>query len=96
LRVGLLFDWFNKKGVTIVTDVADVEITDKGVIITKADRKETIAADTVVPTSPLKPDDGLFRSLNGKVPEVYAVGDCKEPRMIVDAISDGWRVGRKI
>jgi hypothetical protein len=30
------------------------------------------------------------------VAEVYAVGDCKEPRMMVDAIKDGWEVGQKI
>jgi thioredoxin reductase len=38
----------------------------------------------------------LFNSLEGKVPEVYAVGDCREPLLIVDAIGTGSRVARGI
>jgi 2,4-dienoyl-CoA reductase (NADPH2) len=96
LRLGLLLDWFNKRGVTLITGATDVAITDEGVVITKDGGKETIAANTVVPTSPLKPDDRLFKNLIGKVSEVYVVGDCREPRMIVDAIKDGWETGQKI
>jgi hypothetical protein len=44
----------------------------------------------------LKPDTGLFKRLEGKAPEVYAIGDCWEPRMIVDAIADGWRIAKEI
>lgn len=94
-RLGLLLDWFQKKGVKIITGVKSIEINDKGVIITiKEGIKETIEADTVIPTSPLAPDLSLFESLKGKVPEVYAIGDCKEPRLIVDAIAEGWQVAR--
>ena len=96
LRLGLLLDWFARKGVTLVTGVKSVEITNEGVVITKEGRKETLAADTVVPTSPLTPDTKLFERLKDRVSEVYAVGDCKEPRMIVDAIKDGWEIGRRI
>jgi len=56
----------------------------------------SIEADTIVPTAPLKPNTGLFKSLKGVVPKVYAIGDCKEPRMIVDAIADGWRIANKL
>ena len=96
-RLGLVMDWFNKKGVNVVTGVKKMVITDKGLdITTKQGDKQTIAADSIVPTAPLKPNTGLFKSLKGKVPKVYAIGDCKEPRMIVDAIADGWRIANKI
>jgi len=65
-------------------------------ITTKAGEKQTIEADSIVPTSPLIPDMGLFHRLEGKVSEVYAVGDCVEPNMIVDAIAAGWRTAREI
>jgi len=96
-RLGLVLDWFGKKGVTTINGVKSMEITDQGVVITtKQGDKRTIEADSIIPTAPLKPNTGLFTSLKGKVPEVYAVGDCKEPRMIVDAIADGWQIANTI
>ena len=96
-RLGLLLDWFHKKGVTMMTGVKSMEITGEGLVITnKEGKKETIEADSIISTSPLAPDTGLLKSLQGKVPEVYAIGDCKEPRMIVDAIAEGWQIARSI
>lgn len=37
-----------------------------------------------------------LKSLEGKVPEVYAVGDCREPLLIVDASADGSRTARTV
>jgi 2,4-dienoyl-CoA reductase (NADPH2) len=89
--------WFQKKGVTTMTEVQYGEITDKGLtVITKEGDKQTIEADTIVSALPLKPNAALFTSLEGKVPEVYAIGDCEEPRLIVDAIADGYRVAKAL
>jgi 2,4-dienoyl-CoA reductase (NADPH2) len=96
-RLGLFREWLDKKGVITINGVKSLEIADGGVvIITKDGEKKTLSADTVIPTSPLKPNMGLFDSLRGKAPEVYAIGDCREPRMIVDAIADGWKTGNEI
>jgi 2,4-dienoyl-CoA reductase (NADPH2) len=96
-RLGLFLDWYSKKGGGMITGVKDMEITDKGLVISTRDgEKQTLRADTIVPTSPLAPNTKLLKSLEGKAPEVYAIGDCQEPRMIVDAIADGWRIGNKI
>ena len=55
-------------------------MTATGVSFTLPDgATRTIQADTVMPTSPLDPDTSLAESLEGKVAEVYAVGDCWEP-----------------
>lgn len=64
--------------------------------VTKEGTKQNIEADTVITTSPLKANTSLSKALEGKVPEVYTIGDCKEPRMIVDAIADGWYIARNI
>jgi 2,4-dienoyl-CoA reductase (NADPH2) len=96
-RVGLLLDWFQKKGVTMFTSVKSMEITDKGIIITtKGGKKQTLDADSIVPTAPSGSNNSLLKGLEEVVSEVYAIGDCKEPRLIVDAIADGWRVGNAI
>jgi 2,4-dienoyl-CoA reductase (NADPH2) len=92
-----LFIWFRKKGVTMISGVKYVEITDEGLTINnKEGDKQTIKADNIIPALPLTPDTSLLESLEGKVPEIYAIGDCKEPLLIVDAIADGSRIARAI
>jgi 2,4-dienoyl-CoA reductase (NADPH2) len=91
-----LFRWFEIKGVTLISGVKEyVEITDKGLTIINAKgEKQTLEADSIVPALPLTPEIGLMKDLKGRVPEIYAVGDCREPHQIVDAIADGSRAGR--
>ncbi len=93
-----LFAWFQRKGVIMYSGVKEyVEITDRGLtIITKEGETVTLEADTVIPALPLVPDLALFEKLKGKAPEVYAVGDCKEPMLIADAISAGMVTAREI
>jgi 2,4-dienoyl-CoA reductase (NADPH2) len=92
-----LFKWFQKKGVTTLTGVKYEEITDEGLIIlTKEGKRLTLEADNIVPALPLSPNIKLLKNLEGKIQEVYAVGDCSNPRLMVDAISDGWKIGNKI
>jgi len=96
-RKNRLFLWFRKKGVTMMTRVKLEEITDKGLTITtKEGKRQTIEADSIVPAMPLTPDTELLESLEGKVPEIYPIGDCKEPGLIPDATAGGWQVANKI
>ena len=62
----------------------------------KEGQKQTIEADTIIPALPLTPYTALYENLKGKVPEVYAIGDCQEPLLIVDAISKGMETARLI
>ncbi len=92
-----LFWWFHEKGVVMLPGVEPVAVTDKGLtVLTKEGYRRTIEADSIIPAIPMKPDTVLLESLRGKIPEVYAIGDCGNPRLIVDAIADGWRVGNAI
>jgi 2,4-dienoyl-CoA reductase (NADPH2) len=93
-----LFYWFRKKGVTMINGIQKyITINDKGLVVLTAEGyNQTIQADSIVPTVPMKPDNALFRSLEGKVPELYAIGDCAEPKLIVDAIAAGFKTARSI
>ena len=92
-----LLIWLDGKGVTMMPGVKYEEITDKGLTITtKGGKKQTIEADTIVTAMPLLPNTELLKSLDGIVPEVYAIGDCREPHLIVDAIAEGSRIARAI
>lgn len=91
--LGYLKIWFKKKGVVTITGVRRfIEITDKGLsIVTKEGFVQTLQADTFVSALPLTPNEDLATTLRGKVPEVYAIGDCAQPGLIADAIGTGLR-----
>jgi 2,4-dienoyl-CoA reductase (NADPH2) len=92
-----LLNWLAEKEVTMMTEVNYEEITDKGLVITtKKGRRQTIEADTIVTAMPLLPNTELLKSLKGRVREIYSIGDCNEPHLIVNAIADGSRIARVI
>jgi 2,4-dienoyl-CoA reductase (NADPH2) len=92
-----LFYWFREKGVVMLPGAKPVVVTEKGLtVLTKEGYRRTIAADSVIPAIPMKPNTELFERLKGKVPEVYAIGDCNNPGLIADAIADGWKIGNVI
>ncbi len=93
----LLLPWLEKKGAKILTEVTYEEVTDKGlVVVDKEGRTSTLEADTVLVTIPLKPNPGLYEALADKAPEVYQIGDCQEPGLIIDAVAAGFTLGRSV
>jgi 2,4-dienoyl-CoA reductase (NADPH2) len=89
--------WLDKKGASSFTGVKYEEISDKGLTITvREGQKKTLEADTIVVALPLLPNTDVVKSLEKKVPEIFAIGDCHEPRLMVEAIADGARLGHKI
>jgi 2,4-dienoyl-CoA reductase (NADPH2) len=93
----LLFAWFKRKGVEIITDAKDIEITNDGVsFTTKEGLKKTVYADSILPTSVQKPERKVFEKIQGKVTETYLAGDCNQPKLIIDAVADGSAIARKL
>ncbi|MBN1626033.1 MAG: FAD-dependent oxidoreductase, partial [Deltaproteobacteria bacterium] len=96
LRISLL-DWLDNKGVEMLTGVKYEEVTDKGLVITTPDgNRRTIEADTIATALPLKPDTALIKSFEGTAKEVYAVGDCNDPNLIIDAVASGYDTAIRI
>ena len=92
-----LFEWMEKKGVTLLTGVRYEGITKKGItIITREGNRQTIEADTIIPITEMAPNDGLYKSLKGKVPEVIPIGDCASYGLTMEAVASGYSVARKI
>ncbi|MFQ5875679.1 MAG: FAD-dependent oxidoreductase, partial [Dehalococcoidia bacterium] len=91
---GALLRGLEAKGVSILTGVEYEEITEAGVIVrTKEGERTLVEADTVVLAAGAKPNTELLTSVEGRVPQVFCVGDCVEPRGIREAMEDGYRVG---
>jgi 2,4-dienoyl-CoA reductase (NADPH2) len=96
-RILRLFRWLPTKHVVTMTGVKYESITDKGLTITDKDgKKQTLEADNIIPVIPWAPNTELAKSLEGKVPEVFNIGDSKEPGLILDAVGAGFRTARNI
>ncbi len=89
--------WLERKGIARFTEAKYEEINDKGLVITtKEGERKTLEADTIIATLPFLPNTDALKSLEGKSPEIYTIGSCVEPGLIVNAIADGARIGHKI
>jgi 2,4-dienoyl-CoA reductase (NADPH2) len=75
--------------VTVVNEVKYEEITPSGVVYTVKDEKKTTEYDTVVMAGDVEPNLELQKALEGKVPELYTIGDCNGLGLIRRAIHDG-------
>ncbi|MCX8031958.1 MAG: FAD-dependent oxidoreductase [Thermoleophilia bacterium] len=96
-RLGMLLDWFGRRGVEIVPSVSDIAVVPGGVRFVREDGKPVrVEADTVITTAPLMPNDELAREIEGRVAEVYCIGDSSQAGLIVDAVAAGWRVARQL
>ena len=86
----LAHEYMPEAGVRLRLNRKAVEITDTGVTIMDKDgNEEFLSADTVIITCGREPNEFLKEVLTGKVPEVYAIGDCIAPRNIGAAIHEG-------
>lgn len=43
-----------------------------------------------------RPNDKIYKSLKGKVSELYVIGDARQPRQIIDAVYEGQEIAAKL
>lgn len=95
-RVSLLRR-LRKQSVTLLTGVKYEEITEKGLVITnKEGQRRTIEADTIVLATGAVPDNRLADELKNNAAELHIIGDSLKPRRILEAISEGAKVGLEL
>ena len=96
IRMDLL-DALAKKEVKMLTSVRVTEINPRGMVITETDgNQQNIRADNIIVAAGSVSNRVLAEKLENKVPELYLIGDAKEPRRILDAISEGFHAARMI
>ena len=83
-------------GVRVVTGAKAKEIQEDGVVVLRGEKEEKIPCDSVVLAMGSRPQEDLSQRLVGIVPEIHVVGDAKGPRKALDAIWEGYDVGRSI
>ena len=85
-----------KMGIGMETHTVVEEITPQGVKVSRKGLPDFIPGDFVILAMGLKTDPALAESFRGIAPEFYEVGDCVRPRMIKEAVEEGFAVGMKI
>lgn len=89
-----LMDGLRSKKVTLLASATCEEIREGSVLVTTAEgKKETIPADTVIIAVGYKANERLYKALEGKVPEIYCIGNSAKPRRIFEAVSEGYQTG---
>ncbi|HSB05240.1 MAG TPA: FAD-dependent oxidoreductase, partial [Thermodesulfobacteriota bacterium] len=68
----------------------------KGVSVHGVTGEDEITAETVVLALGAKSQNSLFQKLEGKIPEVYSIGDCVSPRKMIEAIHEAFDIASKI
>ena len=85
------------KNVPMLTEVEYEEITNRGLVINdKQGWLRTIEADTIAVVGTRQPNKELAKAFDGKVSEVYLVGDCDEPWGTLEAVRASYRIARAI
>ena len=85
-----------KMGLGLETQTQVEEITDRGVRVVRKGVPEFIAGDAVVVAVGLKADPAGAEAFQGLTLETYTIGDGLEPRMLKEAIEEGFAVGIRI
>ncbi|MCF8069220.1 MAG: FAD-dependent oxidoreductase [Desulfobacterales bacterium] len=93
----MTMDLLTKCGTTIITDSQVCEFKPKGVLIDqKESGKKDIEADTVVLAMGMKSETSLADQAGDIADYVYRIGDCREPRNVMNAVWDAYEIARFI
>jgi thioredoxin reductase len=106
MNIGILvghnpFIWqrLKQNHVNVITHTIIKEISGRRVTLADVwagDESVIDEVDTVVISTGYFPNNGLHKSLEGKVKELYAVGDCVIPRRALNAIHDAYLTAFRI
>lgn len=94
-RVFLLQRLENKR-VRMLVKTKVEEITPKGIVASQDGKKTTIPGDTFVLAVGAKPERQLYETLKRTFKDIHIIGDCVNPRKILEAIEEGFLVGLHI
>ncbi|MDF2678320.1 MAG: NADH:flavin oxidoreductase/NADH oxidase [Bacillota bacterium] len=93
-----LMEEMNKQGVEFLTKTKIKEFTDEGVIVTtnSDENEKELIADTVVVAVGVTSVNDLEEELKDIDADIYIIGDAKQGRKIISAISEGYHLARRL
>ena len=92
-----LLEKLSASGCTMLSGAKYEKIKKEGLVITtKEGQSRTLEADKIIYVAAVKQNTEPFASFEKKIGEVDMAGDCVEPRGIMEAIHDGYRIGNEL
>jgi 2,4-dienoyl-CoA reductase-like NADH-dependent reductase (Old Yellow Enzyme family)/thioredoxin reductase len=88
-----LMDGLRGKHVILLTSTKCEEVKSDSVIVSAEGQKKTYPMDSAIIAVGYKANEDLFKTLQGKVPELYHIGDSSQPRGIREAMNEGYKTG---
>ncbi len=87
-----------RQGVRVLTEQPIVEITDTGLIALAGTQRKTVKADTVILALGRSPSlsNELVKKAEEVAERVDVIGDASEPRKALEAIHEGFTIGREL
>jgi 2,4-dienoyl-CoA reductase-like NADH-dependent reductase (Old Yellow Enzyme family)/thioredoxin reductase len=96
-RFELLTELLPKAGIQSLTKRIIAQISEEGVVVLDRSQERTfVEAESVINALGSKSVERLEAKVKDIIPEVYVIGDCKEPRRIINATFEGASVARMI
>lgn len=86
-----LLKLISDENIQVSTHTTVSRIVPTGVVMEKGATRNEEKVDIIIAAVGFRARSALCESLKDIVPELYAVGDCVEPRGIIDAIWEGFR-----
>jgi 2,4-dienoyl-CoA reductase-like NADH-dependent reductase (Old Yellow Enzyme family)/thioredoxin reductase len=83
-------------GIEVIVKTELVRIGEKGVTVRNETGEYDIPAETVVLAVGARSQNALVQKVEGKIAEVYSVGDCVTPRKMLEAIHEAYDVAGRI
>jgi len=86
----------SRLGVRTMTNTRAREITETGLLVEREGKETLLSAETIVLATGAKSLSALFETIKDRVPEVHLIGDAKTPRKALEAVAEGFEVGRSV
>ena len=94
---GMLLELLAEAGVEVRTGATVVAVSDAGVTVSDREgRRHDLECDTVVLALGMTPRRAAVEALRTAAPRVTVVGDCLKPRLIIDAVREGFHAAAEI
>jgi pyruvate/2-oxoglutarate dehydrogenase complex dihydrolipoamide dehydrogenase (E3) component len=92
----IMISSLREKGVDLQVAAEATGISASGVEAVCDGNPGLFEADTVIIATGMQPENALFSALAGKLPGVYSIGDCVQPKRIGEAVKDAYRIALKL
>jgi pyruvate/2-oxoglutarate dehydrogenase complex dihydrolipoamide dehydrogenase (E3) component len=73
-----------------------VEVGKGRILVSQGEKRQWLEAETIISAQGSQSNQDLLRALEGKIPQIFSIGDCVEPRSAKEAIHEGFSAGLQV